>query len=71
VYTFLAVRNFAQTQGAVDAGIIDDTVEVARTEGLYAHLEAASCRRDRPVVAVTRKGGPCADGPPSLLRLSL
>ncbi|MGB8627620.1 MAG: histidinol dehydrogenase [Candidatus Cybelea sp.] len=71
VYTFLTVRNFAQTLGAVEAGIIDDTVELARTEGLDAHLEAASCRRDRPAVAVTRKGGPCADGPPSLLRLSL
>ena len=34
VYTFLTVRNFAQTLGAVDAGIIDDTVELARTEGL-------------------------------------
>jgi histidinol dehydrogenase len=72
VYTFLNVRNFAQALGRVDASVIDDSIELAKTEGLYAHLEAASCRRDRTADAsFTRKGGPCADGPPSLLRLSL
>lgn len=44
VHTFLVVRNFTQAVERVDAGVIADTVELARAEGLCGHAAAASCR---------------------------
>ncbi|HEY2476969.1 MAG TPA: histidinol dehydrogenase [Candidatus Cybelea sp.] len=44
VFTFLTVRAFTRATGSLDANIVDDTMELARCEGLYGHLKAASCR---------------------------
>jgi histidinol dehydrogenase len=45
VFTFLSVRAFTRAIGPLDTAIADDAIELARCEGLHAHLLAASRRQ--------------------------